>query len=169
MTIDVSGILKELGGKVEVNGDVGIDGFEFNGSEYAFASPVRLTGSVANNGKALILRAKAEVTLLTECSRCLKDISVREAFRIEESFVRSEDASPDEEDAYIFDGGSITVDDAVRDNLFMNIKGRYLCSEDCRGLCPQCGKDLNDGECGCESEFIDPRWAGLADLMKEDQ
>jgi len=116
-----------------------------------------------------VLRTDAEVTLLTECARCLKDISVKETFPIEESFIRSDEASPEDEDAYIFDGGTITVDDAVRDNLFMNIKGRYLCSEDCRGICPQCGKNLNDGECGCESEFIDPRWAGLADLMKKDQ
>jgi len=51
MTIDISGILKELGGKIEVNGDVEIDSFEFNGSEYAFASPVRLKAQLPTTAR----------------------------------------------------------------------------------------------------------------------
>ena len=49
----------------------------------------------------------------------------------------------------------------------MNLPGRFLCSEDCKGLCPKCGADLNLGDCGCDKEDIDPRWADLQKIMKD--
>ena len=57
----------------------------------------------------------------------------------------------------------------VADNFLMNVEGRYLCSEDCKGLCPQCGADLNVEECGCNNENIDPRWSTLIDIMNKDK
>ena len=51
-------------------------------------------------------------------------------------------------------------------NFLMNVSGKYLCKEDCKGLCSKCGQDLNVGECNCSDEEIDPRWAALAEIMK---
>lgn len=168
MTIDVSGILKELGGKIEVNGEVEISEVEFKGERYTLEGPLKVNGIISNNGKALVLTADVEAEMGTQCARCLDDIIVDAGFSMEESFVQSESDIPEDDDIIVFDGYTIELDDVVEDNLIMNIKGRYLCDEDCKGLCPQCGANLNDGECGCSREFIDPRWAGLADLMNND-
>ena len=54
-------------------------------------------------------------------------------------------------------------------NFLMNVEGKYLCSEDCKGLCQHCGADLNEGDCGCSQENIDPRWAALVDIMEKDK
>ena len=51
----------------------------------------------------------------------------------------------------------------------MNVEGKYLCSEDCKGLCSTCGADLNEGECGCSKGNIDPRWSQLLDIMKNNE
>ena len=51
----------------------------------------------------------------------------------------------------------------------MNVEGKYLCSEDCKGLCQHCGADLNEGDCGCSQENIDPRWAALVDIIEKDK
>lgn len=169
MTIDVSEILKEFGGKTEVSGDVKIDDVEFRGESYAFDKPLGVKGIMVNNGKALVLTADVEAKMHTQCARCLKDIVVDAGFSMEEHFVQSDKETPEDDDTIAFEGYTIEIDDAVRDNLIMNIHGRYLCSEDCKGLCPQCGADLNEGECSCNNEYIDPRWAGLADLINKNK
>ena len=58
----------------------------------------------------------------------------------------------------------VELDDIIVPELILSMPMKELCSEDCRGLCPRCGKDLNDGECGCAEE-IDPRLAKLAEIL----
>ena len=138
MTIDVSTILKELGGKIDINGDVEMSDTDFLGEMYHFNEPVKVSGSVSNNGKSLILKANCTGHMTTQCARCMKDIVV-------------------------------DIDDIVANNFLMNVEGKYLCSEDCKGLCQHCGADLNEGDCGCSQENIDPRWAALVDIMEKDK
>ena len=138
MTIDVSTILKELGGKIDINGDVEMSDTDFLGEMYHFNDPVKVSGSVSNNGKSLILKANCTGHMTTQCARCMKDIVV-------------------------------DIDDIVANNFLMNVEGKYLCSENCKGLCQHCGADLNEGDCGCSQENIDPRWAALVDIMEKDK
>jgi uncharacterized protein len=168
MTIDVSSILKEFGGKIEVCGEVEVGELEFYGQVYTFKDPLKVKGVISNNGKTLVLTADVEALMGTQCARCLDDIEVDAGFSMEEHFVRSEDNVVHDDETIVFEGYTIDVDEAVIDDLVMNIDGRYLCSEDCKGLCPQCGKNLNEGECDCNNEYVDPRWAGLADLIDKD-
>ena len=76
MTIDVSTILKELGGKIDINGDVEMSDTDFLGEMYHFNEPVKVSGSVSNNGKSLILKANCTGHMTTQCARCMKDIVV---------------------------------------------------------------------------------------------
>lgn len=168
MIIDVSSILKEFGGRLEIDGEVAIEPFEFGGEEFTLEAPVKVKGTIVNNGKSLQLTADVETVLGTQCGRCLADIDVDTEFSLDEHFVRTEDGTPTDDEVIAFDGHTIELDNVVFDNLLMNIDGKYLCADDCKGLCPECGCDLNEGECECNKEFIDPRWAGLADLMKND-
>ena len=64
--------------------------------------------------------------------------------------------------------GSIDLSEAVADSVFTAIPVRDLCAEDCRGICPHCGINLNRGSCDCRETGVDPRWAGLASLLKQD-
>ncbi len=168
MIIDVSSILKEFGGKLSVDLETTIEPFDFGGEEYTLEAPFKVIGQIVNNGKSLQLTADVVTVLGTRCARCLADIDVDMNFSLDEHFVRSEDGTPTDDEVITFDGHTIELDTVVFDNLLMNIGGRYICDDDCKGLCPECGADLNEGECGCNREFIDPRWAGLADLMKND-
>ena len=144
MTIDVSTILKELGGKIDINGDVEMSDTDFLGEMYHFNEPVKVSGSVSNNGKSLILKANCTGHMTTQCARCMNDV-------------------------ILFEDVKIDIDDIVANNFLMNVEGKYLCSEDCKGLCQHCGADLNEGDCGCSQENIDPRWAALVDIMEKDK
>ena len=113
MTIDVSSILKELGGKIDVAGEVNVSDIEFNSEKYTFDTPLKIKGVVSNNGKALVLTADVEAEMGTQCARCLDDIIVDAGFSMEESFVQSDENSEKDEDIIYFDGCTIDIDDVV--------------------------------------------------------
>lgn len=168
MTIDVSSILKENGGRVDIDGYAALSDTEFLG-EYHFKEPLHVWGSVSNNGKSLILRARAEGSMQTSCARCMKDITVPVGFDIDENLVVGESAENVDEDVIVLGDAKFDADDIVFENFLMNVEGKYLCGEDCRGLCANCGKDLNEGECDCAKQAIDPRWSQLLDIMKDNE
>lgn len=63
-----------------------------------------------------------------------------------------------------YQNGGLVLEDVLREQVLLSLPPRTLCREDCKGLCPQCGQDLNSGDCNCEDTASDPRWTALADL-----
>ena len=159
MTIDVSTILKELGGKIDINGDVEMSDTDFLGEMYHFNEPVKVSGSVSNNGKSLILKANCTGHMTTQLEIMIAHI-VFKSFKFLKIIYLGK---------IIIEDVKIDIDDIVANNFLMNVEGKYLCSEDCKGLCQHCGADLNEGDCGCSQENIDPRWAALVDIMEKDK
>lgn len=169
MTIDVSSILKELGGKVNIDGTVKMSDTDFLGEMYGFPEGIAVNGSISNNGKSLILKADCKGKMITQCARCMKDVEVPFEFEIDENLLQTDGGETTDDDVILFEGTEIDIDEIVADDFLLNVEGKYLCSEDCKGLCEKCGADLNEGDCGCENDDIDPRWAALIDIMKKDE
>ena len=71
------------------------------------------------------------------------------------------------DDYAIIEDGFLDMDEPLREQIEMEFPVRFLCSDDCRGLCPKCGKNLNEGDCGCATKEIDPRLAPLAKLLEK--
>mgnify|MGYP001091754997 FL=1 len=63
----------------------------------------------------------------------------------------------------------LDLEELARTDILLELPTKVLCSEDCKGLCSQCGKNLNEGECSCEKKQIDPRLAILSQLLDQDQ
>lgn len=167
MIIDLSSILKDYGGVMKVCVKSDFRDTDFLGEKFSFPEGLLVDGRITNNTKSLHLSAKVTGKLVTECARCLKPVEDDISFDISEILVRDDDKDKvTDEDVVIFSGYTLDIDDIVIDNFLMNISGKYLCKEDCKGLCPKCGQDLNLGECECSDEEIDPRWAALAEIMK---
>ena len=166
MLIDLSSIIKVPGARLEIDGFANGESAEFLGETYRFPNPLKVEGVIYNNGQSLTLEAQVSGFMLTDCARCLEETEVSVDFEINELLSRVEDgADPDDEDIIIFEGHEIELDDIVTDNFLINMPGKYLCDEDCLGLCPTCGHNLNESDCGCNHEVIDPRWQALADIM----
>lgn len=165
MIIDVSSILNESGGKLPVCGSVSLEDMDFLGESFHFLAPMEINGYVVNNGKALKLRCSASGRMTVHCARCMKSVEVDIDFDIDEDFMQEGAEMSDEEDIIVFSGYNIEISEVVANSFFMNVPGKYLCSEDCRGLCPDCGQNLNEGECKCAEERIDPRWEALKKIM----
>lgn len=166
MKIDVSKIVKAEGASQAVSVEISFDRIEFNGQEFLFSSPMRVDGVIKNAGGNLYLDADVQAEFIVNCARCLKELTEEFSFEVNEVFTQGE-----------IDGDSVflpivsnTVDlkSAVEENFCTSVPFVFLCSEDCKGLCHTCGKDLNEGECDCENEDIDPRLAGLKAFLKND-
>ncbi len=167
MKVDLSSVIKVTGAEVKLSSTVGFGDAEFLGETYKFIEPLKVEGRVYNNGQSLTLEAQVSGRMITECARCLDEVEADVEFSVHELLSQREEGAEEDEDIILFDGYEIELDDIISDHFLMNISGRYLCSEDCKGLCPVCGKNLNHGTCDCDNEYIDPRWQALADIMNQ--
>jgi uncharacterized protein len=134
------------------------------------SGPVRL---MHTQGGVLVQgRLRGEATL--SCSRCLDPVTVPLDVELEEIFTPTIDVltgrtlQSEEEDRalWIDERHILDLGEVVRQDVLLAIPMHVLCREGCRGLCPACGQNLNQGSCSCAPE-PDPRWAALLDLLKE--
>lgn len=167
MIIDLSSIIKDYDGSMDLDIKSDLENTDFLGEEYKFVDGLNIKGKITNNTKSLFLKAKVTGKMLVHCARCLKEICEDVDFDISEILVKDDSTeSPVDDDVVVFSGNELDIDDIVINNFLMNISAKFLCSEDCKGLCPKCGQDLNIAECSCSDDEIDSRWAELAKIMK---
>jgi uncharacterized protein len=137
-----------------------------------FEKPVQVELTVSKSKDQLICRGKVIVPVKLECSRCLAEYE--ENLLSDLNFVIDLAVAPGKmntgEDSYfIADPTSafFVIDDLVREAVILALPLKPLCSEDCKGLCPVCGTDLNKSKCRCVMEKADPRWDQLKGLLKK--
>jgi uncharacterized protein len=156
-------------GPVETTAEVAADDPLVVGSGVALASPLVVTGrlSAAGEGK-YYWQARLVTVVNAECRRCLAPVHVPLTQTLGLVFI-TEDEAGDEDDCYVVPRRATMLDlsEAVREELILAVPQFVECRDDCRGLCPRCGADLNAGPCGCQQE-TDPRWAALTRLRKGD-
>ena len=139
---------------------------EFAG-RYPISRPVIVEGVVRNRAELLSLELTAYTTLDAVCDRCGKEYETALRFPINESFKKADEFSDvdDNPDISMLEGTSIDLDEIIYTNLFLNLPSKQLCSDDCKGLCPICGGNLNKTDCGCKSDTADPRFDILDNLL----
>ena len=106
-----------------------------------------------------MMEGQVRTTIHGICDRCAGSFDREVTFPIDVVLV-TELANEENEDEWVFplEGDSADLDDIVRTVFVLNLDSKLLCKEDCKGLCPKCGKNLNDGPCNCQKE-LDPRFA----------
>jgi len=124
---------------------------------------ISVTISLVGSGVYLTGEAKGEIKL--RCGRCLAEYPHRLDAELNISFVVKEDGNADE-DVYTYDGETVDLYQPVRDQLLLLMPIKPLCTEECKGLCPKCGQDLNEKDCGCRRVDVDDRFSVLAKLKK---
>jgi len=161
--------LREMArGPVETRGEIPVTDPLFEGLGFTLDEPVRVAGRLQDAGEGrfywqgtLTSRASAS------CRRCLEPVvtaihaDVRALFAEDPEALEDPDSYPLEPDAK-----EIDLTTAVREELVLAVPQYVLCRDDCRGLCPRCGKDLNAGPCGC-APAADARWSALAAIKEK--
>jgi len=124
-------------------------------------------GEITNHSGLILLSGKIEPNLKVECARCGKQFGYKEPIMLNAK-ITDKLANADEDEFIIMEDFAIDIDEIVRSALILELPTRYLCREDCKGLCPQCGKDLNNGSCGCNLGERDSRWDVLKDFFGDE-
>jgi len=158
--------LRELArGPVETRGVLPATDSLFTGLDFALAEPVRVVGRLQPAGEGRFYwRASVAARVTEACRRGLEPVQVPVEAEIEALFTQDPDAL-DDPDSYPLppDASVVDVTPAVREELILAVPQYVVCRDDCRGLCPSCGHDLNAGPCGC-APATDLRWQALAAL-----
>lgn len=135
------------------------------GGEALFPEPVHIHGVIRNTAGVVYSDAALEADLHTVCDRCACDVVRHLRVPMVHTFV-PEVQNEDTDDYIILPDLVLDVDALAEEDLELDLPSKVLCREDCKGLCPTCGKNLNDGPCDCK-EPVDPRLAGLLELLQE--
>lgn len=149
--------------------------FEIEPDEFGSIAPgaelteaVHVQGSVTNTGYSMLVRGRAEADVRLQCSRCLHTVDTRVEAQIEERYRRAgaevdvgDDPLAEDDDVGYYERDRIDVGEVVRENFALQIPMKPVCDDDCRGLCPQCGINLNVDSCSCRQDDTDPRLAVL--------
>jgi uncharacterized protein len=121
------------------------------------------------------LRAGYQGNFEMPCARCLDPV----AYRLEENFdllFRPNGADADTPEHAIstsdteigyYEGGRLAVEDVLREQVLLSLPARALCQQECKGLCPSCGRNRNTEVCDCDRSQVDARWTALADLRSK--
>jgi uncharacterized protein len=153
-----------------------LDGLEGPSREAIPSLIARLVGTVAPAGRGADLRARLEATVPLTCSRCLETFpwSVQSTFEL--AVVRQDadgaaksEGSDDAADTVMAPEGKIVLEDIAKEQLYLSLPLKPICTPACQGLCPACGANRNLGECGCTSDDVDPRLAPLLPFRRKMQ
>lgn len=164
VVVDISKISKLYGASIDVDYSEEIKDLDFSGQMINFNGPVNVSGKITNLKEILLFEGKIDGKITLECDRCTKSIDYK--FNIDANEKFSNNYIDNEDDLYIFRGDTIDLGDVVKNIIVLNLPMKYICSEGCKGLCPNCGTDLNTTQCGCNNEIIDPRLEGLKKFLK---
>ncbi len=149
------------------------DAFIYQGDAYTYLDnpPVCLTIANEQNSKVRVT-GQGEVTLDIPCGRCLTSVPVKISFDIDEvvDFEKIRAGSTaDILDAPYIDDNVLDTDILIENMLLMHFPDKVLCKEDCKGLCPKCGTNLNISSCSCDTFVPDPRMAAIQDIFKKNK
>lgn len=115
-----------------------------------FDGSARFKGSYFYTGGNVYVKGEITYSMEYPCDRCLRKIKHKDAIEFDEVFYEHSDDNSD----YVYSGNLLDLSKPADDYLILDMPLGMVCDEQCRGICPQCGKDLNKGECGCKEQEI---------------
>jgi uncharacterized protein len=168
MIVNVSKIKNIPGKTMNVELAVSPSYLPMEGEKIKLVSPLKFSGKMENLGDRLFLTGEIEATVELLCSRCAEAISFSVQAPFSELFTNRRSVAKEEQDEEItfFAGEEIDITSHAARAILLELPMKILCRDDCRGLCPECGVNLNQAECHCAEESIDPRFQALKKLVQ---
>jgi uncharacterized protein len=164
MIIDVFDLLKGIIEVIPFEFDLTAKVVERGDFKLVLKSPMNLSGNIYYDGEMINVKGHVLATVEAQCSRCLRYFDYNISVDFDENYSKY-DA---DDEVYPIVDNSINLKDMIIDSIILSMPFKILCSNECRGLCPECGYNLNEGNCNCSKDKIDPRFAILKDLFKDD-
>lgn len=163
MILDLRRIFATDNSVLDIDGCLDMSGVEF-AIGFPLKKPVHYYGSVSNVASVVTLRLLIDFEYSAPCDRCGSYTSKRHSVTIEKSLATSLERQESDTIIVVSDM-RLEVDELVYSEVILNLPSKHLCSDACKGLCCKCGKNLNEGDCGCDNNEPDPRFEKLRELL----
>ena len=131
-----------------------------------FSGPVEVTGRAENRSGIVSVRYAADFVLDVVCDRCLTPLTRPQHMEFSHILVLSLNREENDEFIVVSDG-LLDLAELVNADILLELPTSVVCGEDCKGLCPICGHNLNEGDCGCDRSVPDRRFDKLRELLSE--
>ncbi|MBE6742163.1 MAG: DUF177 domain-containing protein [Ruminococcaceae bacterium] len=152
---------------IEIDTRISLDDFEYS-TYKPLKNGAEVKGRAYCKADVVYLDLSISFDFFGVCDRCAEDFERNYSFNINKIVVQKlENEDDDFDDFVIVENNLFDLDDYVYQEIQLYLPQKMLCSEDCKGLCPKCGKNLNKGKCSCEKE-VDPRMAALLQLLDQE-
>lgn len=169
MLLNLSDVFKERDKVIHESAAIELSEFSSRMGKYEVSekSDFVLTLSNIEPGRAKV-EGEARLLFKAPCDRCLQEVLVELVLHVERFVLSPENAAEDDEevdDLSFMEGYHLNTETLLYNEILENWPAKILCKEDCKGICTVCGKNLNDGECGCDRFVPDPRMAAIFDVF----
>ena len=129
----------------------------------SFISSPLAEGVIRNSAGTLMLTGRIKAEMICICDRCGSDFRCEKELPVEAK-IGTDPSDDDNPDIFPLEGDWLDLNDLLETCFILGTEAKFLCREDCAGLCPICGKNLDAGPCGCKKD-VDPRLAALGQLL----
>lgn len=165
MFLDLKSVFVTDNACLPIEYELDLSELDFSG-EYPLKTPVKVSGKVENRAGVVSLRLTVKALYDAACDRCGEPAKSDLVINVDRVVVQSI-SGEDTGEYIIVPDAKLDLDETVMTEVVLGVPVKHLCREDCRGRCSNCGKNLNEGDCGCEKNTVDPRLAALAELLKD--
>jgi len=166
MRIDLTGYFAGEIKSREIEFEFSMENTEIDGFR-PFISPIKVKAELRSFAGAAELEATLSYDFSMPCSRCMEETLTRFDQKVSHTLVRTLENEEDDDDSYIqVENEAIDLAELFYTDIILNLPVKYLCDEDCKGLCSTCGTNLNKGSCNCSNDQIDPRLEILKKLIE---
>lgn len=145
--LNVVGALKAPGQEFPFEADCCLEEMQVLGDPVRFEQ-ISARGVLLSSEEKISVHGEVTAEVVSQCARCLKE--VRAPIQAGVDAVYGLQPDPEDPDQYVYEASQVDLTDAIKDALVLALPLRFLCREDCKGLCPKCGADLNEGPCTCQ-------------------
>lgn len=157
-----------LDGDLGARREVELDYPNIQVSEDVRLAPLRGRFLATRTSKGLYLKGTLQSVIETECTRCLATVKLPVDIPLDDLFYHPHYLAPPGE-YVVKDDGILDLAPLVRELSLLAVPMQVFCREECKGICVQCGQNLNEGQCDCVFDDIDPRLAELQTLLDDEQ
>ena len=139
--------------------DVEIDGYK------PFVSPVKVKGVLRSFAGSAELDAELSYDFSMPCNRCMEETLKNCKLKVSHTLVRTLNNEADNDSYIQVENGPFDFDELFYSDIILELPVKYICKEDCKGICPKCGANLNYNSCNCSESQVDPRLEALKQLI----
>jgi len=163
MILDLKSVFADEGKEIPIDYSFDMSDTDFSGG-YPLKTPVSVKGRIFNRAGVVEIELNMDYNFDAPCDRCGTDTVKKHGVEINKMLATSIEGE-DSDTIITVPDMKLDVDELVFSEVFLSLPTKHLCKETCKGYCSMCGKNLNEGECECKDDTVDPRLAALKNLL----